>query len=232
MLYRNGNNDLFYKKERQKLFITMDKYCCYFYPFFDVLLFTGENTEILMRGLELFACNVSFIISLVVLWKQKNKKSVYFDRILRENWYLLGIVLLFVIGCIPILDSWLGSGSYDYYSALQELNSWNYVDLSRFKLAGHQSQAFAFFLALGEFITPGNPVGARIMQIIMGISGILCFDLLIDKLFPGIKKSITIIALLLFSFSPLFFGLIGELNPDFAVLIFFMWFNRIDHEYF
>lgn len=64
------------------------------------------------------------------------------------------------------------------------------------------------------------------MQIIMGISGILCFDLLIDKLFPGIKKSITIIALLLFSFSPLFFGLIGELNPDFAVLIFFMWFIK------
>ena len=67
-------------------------------------------------------------------------------------------------------------------------------------------------------------MGARIMQIIMGISEILFFDLLIDKLFPGIKKSITIIALLLFSFSPLFFGLIGELNPDFAVLIFFMWF--------
>ena len=219
-----GTTIYFIKRKDKNYLLQWTSIVVIFTLFFDVLLFTGENTEILMRGLELFACNVSFIISLVVLWKQKNKKSVYFDRILRENWYLLGIVLLFVIGCIPILDSWLGSGSYDYYSALQELNSWNYVDLSRFKLAGHQSQAFAFFLALGEFITPGNPVGARIMQIIMGISGILCFDLLIDKLFPGIKKSITIIALLLFSFSPLFFGLIGELNPDFAVLIFFMWF--------
>lgn len=192
--------------------------------FFDILLFTGENTELFMRGLELFACNLSFILSLVDLGKQKNLVLNSYSKILKQKWYLFGIIFLFVIGSIPILNSWLGSGSYDYYSALQELNAWNYVDLSRFKLAGHQSQAFAFFLALGEFITPTNPLGARIVQILMGASGIICFDLLIYKLFPKIKRTITIMTLLLFSFSPLFFGLIGELNPDFAVLIFFIWF--------
>ena len=174
---------------------------------------------IIIGSFIIFGSLLCSIIYLFYIKKDMFHMGFLFDNIK----YLLPILIVFMLCVYTTCDSWLNLDGFQYYKELRKIRSFNFVDFKDLRLCGHMSQGYSLFLLLGEFITPGNIVGARIIHCIMAVITICCFYSIADTILVYSDKWDKALYTALFAFSPLFLCSISELNTDFPLLCFFVW---------
>lgn len=141
----------------------------------------------------------------------------------RGNKFLIATCILFVIGSVPILTTWLNQDGIDYYTCISELKTWNFTDLRALQMAGHHTEVYTMMLMIGEFLLPGHGVGVRLVCIVLAVLTIIAFDAILKILFHNEHSVERVILTGIFAFSPYLFGMLAEINTDFPLLCFFVW---------
>lgn len=101
-----------------------------------------------------------------------------------------------------------------------------------FKLWGHTSVMFTFFSIIGEFFTLGNTIGYCVINTIMSSYAIVCIYKIFIKKF-NIDRFMALLLSITLQCTPLFWGTFSHVNPDYMILIFFiyMWYSHIFDKY-
>lgn len=151
-----------------------------------------------------------------------HRKSLFQIRKMKKNPYVFLIMGVFVVCFTTILNSWLNLDGYLYYKCIRDLKEWNF-SWNQLMLAGHMSQGYTIFLMIGEFLFPNRSIGVKAVHCVMALITIYCFYLIVETIVK--KKDNLQVALFtaIFAFSPMFLGIIGELNTDFPTFCFFVW---------
>ena len=195
--------------------------------FWDLHILCGnmKNENGILFLISTFVIHLLFVICLVSVITEKRKISWHIY--IKNNYFVIIISVAVFILSIFSIDAWLSSGAFDYYSNLDAIvNRWDFSNtpIDRLKLCGHSSQAYSMLLSIGGYLTVKNSlIGARVIQLLMACLTIFCQSKIIEKVFCNIPSYIKKILLVTFAFSPLFFGLIQEINTDYAMFCFFVW---------
>lgn len=184
---------------------------------------TTIKSSVMMIALITIIINVLFIYSFITILRIK----ITSDKLkwINFNFYILLIVFIFGLGFLTILNSWFNVDGYVYYYYIRPLKAWDFK-WNSLMMAGHMSQGYTIILMIGEFIFPNNAFGVKMMHCIMAIITIYSFYLIIRKVTNKVEKKYHVeiaVYTAIFSLSPMFLGMIGELNSDFPVLCFYVW---------
>lgn len=150
---------------------------------------------------------------------KKNYFISFLKYICKDN-YIFVIYLIVAMATFSVINSWLSEDSFIYYSYLESAKCWDFLHINKLNLAGHSCFAYTVFILMGEYITPGNIIGARIVQMVMAFVCIFCFKEILKKFLNNASEKFIFFGTLMFAVSPLFMGLISEINTDFPLLIF------------
>lgn len=160
-----------------------------------------------------------FLAALIlIVMKKERKLNLNIKKIL----FRCGIYFAFFLGNIPLLNTQLNNDGYEYYRYIRNVSNWDFSGIYQFKLAGHVSAGYSCFLLVGEFLFPNNVIGVRLVHIIMALITIYAFEKIIDVL--KLPKCARIFMVVAFAFSPVLFGTCSEINLDFGLFCFFIWF--------
>lgn len=197
--------------------------------FWDGSVLTSENAipkewfSILLT-LEI---NIAFIVLFIKIFiLEKKEKNIRILSFIKNFYFEIIICLLFILLSIPTLDSWLSPGAFDYFEHIRKyIANWKCysLPLDQLKICAHTCQSYGFFMGIGIFLSKGSVIGPRIVHLIMACADIICYSMILRKIFPTMKSYIMKILFMTFAFTPIFFGLVGEINPDFAVCSFLIW---------
>ncbi len=169
---------------------------------------------------SLVCVNLDFIIILAGMkWRFGNIVDF-----IKGNIFILSFIILFTVINLNILYSGYTTDSYSYYSSAKELlGSWNFTlgNLSALQMAGHLTIGYTIFADIGLLII-GNP-GIKFIHLIMAAITIFCFYKIVLFIHQDKTKIIKIATTMIFSFSPLFLGILHGINSDFPMVCFFTW---------
>lgn len=166
--------------------------------------------------------NVSFIVLLLGFIKTNtNKISIKSFFI---NYYpILIIFAIMMLAFSTAINGWLNLDGFIYYKALRRMKYWNFIGIDNFMMAGHMAQGYSIFLIIGEFIFPDMVLGARIMHCIIALITLFAFYDILQITIKNVSKIELTLYTGIYAFSPLFLGLLSEINTDFPILCFFTW---------
>ena len=169
----------------------------------------------------LFGIILVVILNYYINYTSKKIETKFFDI---GSIIIIAVVFLTRIPMFTRIQMWDG---IIYYGALQEVcenfdftivSIWNY-----FRLAGHFTFAYTFFMSMGEFLIPGEIIGVQIVMLIMTSIALVC----IYKLFQGYWNNMTklqaLIMTVMVSVIPSFYGMFSNINIDYFLLIFFIY---------
>lgn len=138
----------------------------------------------------------------------------------------LGIAALYLavalrdVRQIPMCDN--GAYFRMILNAVQQFNFAPAGSLKAMALAGHPAQAYAAYMMLGQFLHFGDYTLANLQMQLLHVAEILAFAGIAVVLFPGEgRKWERLLAVALFAFTPLVYGMSLTVSPDVAVLAFF-----------
>lgn len=164
----------------------------------------------------------SFLYSMIYIFFFQ-KYSFDLKAFWSKNKYLFPILLIFIICACTTWDSWLNLDGFIYYTEIRRIRNFDFFHINNLMLGGHMSQGYSIFMLIGEFLTPGNVIGARIVQCIMGVITIYCFYSVADTVLVCSDRMDKALYTALFAFSPLLLCTISDLNSDFPLVCFFTW---------
>lgn len=176
--------------------------------------------------LGLVTLNLSSFFWFFVAVREKDVIE-YIIEFTKRNKYLILLIVLFVVLSIETINDWLKIDSYSYYTYIRGAKAWDFT-FGTFRLlqyCSHNAFGYSLFSLIGEYLLPGNGYGVKIIQIIMACLTIVAFSNITRKLnldHANQKENILITSI--FSFSPLFLGLLFEVALDFPTACFFVWF--------
>ncbi len=179
---------------------------------------------------------VTWVITLF-LWYQKGKNSeksnivlkdipcVLFEKI-RENKEIIAVLSFAALTrllMITSLQKWDAAIYYGYFSeACQKFDFsfdtfWNY-----FRLVGHPTLGYSFIMSIGEFLFPEKVIGYFFENLVLTIIALYELYVLFTGYWIEIPKKRASFYILLISCVPLFWGSFSYFNPDYNVIIFFV----------
>lgn len=188
--------------------------------FWDISLISkySDKKYIIYICIVTILLNLTAIMLIVVGFNRKYFNS--FFRFLNQDKYIYFVYFVIALVTVSVINTWLSEDGYIYYNSLKDAKSWDFLHINKLNLAGHSCYAYTAFILLGEYITPNNVIGARIVQMIMAFVAVFCFKEIIKKILANASKIFVFLATFMFAVSPLFMGLISEINTDFPLLIF------------
>lgn len=92
-----------------------------------------------------------------------------------------------------------------------------------FRLAGHYTLGYAFFMAIGEFLMPGQVTGVLFITLIMTAAALVCIYRLLRYFWCHMTEMQAASVTLIVSVIPIFWGLFTNINIDYFLLIFFVY---------
>lgn len=159
------------------------------------------------------------------LWKRKVSICVGIRKFVSQNLFFIILCLAFTILSFPEVfsitqwDSTTYLSSVNYYAQTNDLT---FKTILTTNMGGHLSTGYTLFAGIGQMLIPNGNYGIKLSHIIMGQYAIYCFSMILRRY--GIKGIQRILCTLIFTFSPMFFGTIGVIATDYAVMIFFVFF--------
>lgn len=164
----------------------------------------------------------SFLPFLLILTKFKITRISLSKRI--QGCFL--VCVLFILLSLETLDDWMALDSLTYYTGIANAKAIDFTcgTLELLKLGGHRSYGATFFYLLGEFCSPNNQIGVRMVQIILLCSTIFMFSSILNMLkIDGNSIVLNLCLTSIYAFSPLILGTIYSINIDFMMMIFWIW---------
>ena len=152
---------------------------------------------------------------------KKKAKKISFD---------MGIIMIIIVTILSRIPMFTHIQMWDgaiYYEALQRAcANFDFTAASimnGFRLAGHFTWAYTFFMAMGEFLIPGEVTGVQVIMLVMTTIAFIC----IYKMFQGywckMSKLQAAAMTSLISVIPLICGLFSVINLDYFLFIFFIY---------
>ena len=92
-----------------------------------------------------------------------------------------------------------------------------------FRLAGHYTLGYAFFMAIGEFLMPGQVTGVLFITLIMTVAALVCIYRLLRYFWCRMPEIHAAAVTVIVSVVPIFWGLFTNINIDYFLLIFFVY---------
>lgn len=133
---------------------------------------------------------------------------------------LYGILSLFSIDRLALYDGAL------YYSALlRSLDTFIYTPFSfmtSFNLETHPMQGSMLFVAVGEMLFPRECIGVNLVILLLSMLAVFLLSEIFRRLMPDAPSFLHAAGAGLFAFSPWVLGLTGYLNPDYLLILFFI----------
>lgn len=152
--------------------------------------------------------------------KYKQKKPLFLEP------YIWIIILFNIVSRLPMftqIQKWDASA---YYGALETAckqfdftfsSVWN-----NFRFASHPTFIFALFCAMGEFLVPSRVIGVLIVQLILTTAALICVYCMLIDYWCRMPKMTAMLAVLLLSIIPIFWGTFSIINVDYFLIIFFI----------
>lgn len=91
-----------------------------------------------------------------------------------------------------------------------------------FRLMGHPTLGYSFIMSIGEFLFPKKVIGYSLENLILTIIALYDLYLLFTEYWLRIPKKRASVYVLLISCVPLFWGTFSYCNPDYSIIIFFI----------
>lgn len=143
---------------------------------------------------------------------------------LKNNWGIILVSLLFILGSIPTFYSLSSNDSTIYYQGIEiAKNQWKFHNYSAYNLGAHSGYAYCFFLVIGDIIVNKFGIGGIIVNIILGVTAILAINGIVCRTTTKISHLERMLICSVFAFSPYLFGLVGEINLEYPQLCFLTW---------
>lgn len=159
------------------------------------------------------------------LWKRKVPIYAEIRRFARNNLFIIIICLAFMalsfseIFSITQWDATTYLSSVNYYAQINDLT---FKTILTTNMGGHLSTGYTLFAGIGQMFIPVGNFGIKLSHIILGQCAIFCFSKILRRY--GIKGIQRALGTILFAASPMFFGTIGVIATDYAVMIYFIFF--------
>lgn len=200
--------------------------------FFVIMFLSTAVTSKIKAGLEIpikifgiVAILIGIVIAIAFLSLREKIKTGPMGRK-----FDIGIIVVCVIAALSRIPMFTHIQMWDgaiYYEVLQRTcdnfdftlaSIWN-----GFRLAGHYTYMYTFFVSMGEFLFPGQIVGVQLAMLIMTIIALIC----IYKMFQGywchMSRRQAGVMTVIISLIPNFYGLFSNINIDYFLIIFFVY---------
>lgn len=144
----------------------------------------------------------------------------YFNR---EELFIVIVAILCRIPMFTQIQRWDG-GIY-YAAIMRACSNFDFTVKSvwdNFRLAGHYTLGYAFFMAIGEFLMPGRVIGVLFIALIMTVGALVCVYRLLRFYWSSMSEKQALAVTLLISVVPIFWGLFTNVNIDYFLIIFFI----------
>jgi len=196
---------------------------CIFISLFCLSAIIGKkNTEITIPIWMWTVFGITGALSLITfnLYKKQFEKK-YYLKIDKYEW-ILSIVCL--LARVPMFDTIKRWDAAIYYTNLYHIAK-NY-DLSfgsiwtNFKLAGHPTYLYAFFLLIGEFLTIGKEIGVHIVNLCLTIVAMICIYRMFRYYWCEMPERLALISTIAVSLLPVYCGTFAQVNIDYPLFIF------------
>lgn len=171
---------------------------------------------------------IPIILFVLVMKKRKivSQKQFKLDlkQAIKKNRYQISLAMIVAASRIGLLDTIQKWDSNDYYysimKACREFDFSPQSFFSAFKLINHPSHGYAFWVSIGEFLLPENPIGVNIVCLILTIFA----SIKLYELFQCCQKSMSqkqaFFGTLLCLFTPLVWCSVSYIMPDYLMAIF------------
>lgn len=182
----------------------------------------GPISKILL--ISLICINLNLILSFFFAqFKFKNIK-----KIIEEKWKIFIFIIIFILLNLHILTTGFTPDSYSYYiGAKKLLGEWDFtLNLAPLQMAGHLTIGYTIFCDIGLLLF--GTIGIKFIHLVLASITIFCFFYIVCYFFPSYPDIFKYIGVAIFSFSPLFLGILHGINSDFPMVCFFVWFVCCD----
>lgn len=199
----------------------------YFFVFWNLAIFSKFTIkkDIVSIFLKTIVLDITYIVIVILTiknYRHKMKLNNIKNYFKENRWFALFIVL-FVLSLYSILDIWLMGDGAIYYSQVIINRSWNFKNIFDLKMVGHPTCFYTMWLLIGEYIIPRSAVGVRVILIFLAAVTVCMFYGILKKIYKDNNNTNLILYVAIFAFHPGFWGMLAEINTDFAVLVFFVW---------
>lgn len=161
-----------------------------------------------------------------IVWRKLPVVKTYGS--IKFEWPIAAIAIFYVISRLPMLvltrtQSW---DAAIYYGALNlAQNNFNFTVESvwnNFRIAQHYTLMYTFFMLIGEFLTPGNAIGAEFIMAILSIVALTCVYRMLRSYWCHMTTEAATVSTLLLAVIPLFWGTSAYISADYTLPIFFI----------
>lgn len=91
-----------------------------------------------------------------------------------------------------------------------------------FRFFSHPTLGYAFIMSIGEFLTPGRLTGLYLVNLILTAGALYCVYILFQEYWARVSAKRAAIYTFLVSSVPLFWGTFSYVNPDYCIILFFI----------
>ena len=178
----------------------------------------GPISKILL--ISLICINLNLILTFFFAQFRFGEIKKYIEK----NWKIFIFITIFIILNLHILTTGFTPDSYSYYiGAKKLLGEWDFtLNLAPLQMAGHLTIGYTVFCDIGLLLF--DTIGIKFIHLILASITIFCFYKVVCYFFPSYPTIFKYIGVSIFSFSPLFLGILHGINSDFPMTCFFVWF--------
>ena len=159
--------------------------------------------------------------------KKFNEIKIKLKYYIANNKHVFIIFLIFMLLYIPCFFFLFKSDSNVYYTTVHDnIGKWDFTmeTVKYLQMGYHMSYGYSIFIYLGEAIIRLWGIGIRISNLLIFFITLICLNGIAKELFPNKDKWFYSFVIMMFAFNPLILGIIQELNLDYAIVCFFIWF--------
>jgi hypothetical protein len=164
------------------------------------------------------------ILTLVFIIPRLKTMFLGLRRSFRSSWPLYAVLLVYAFCRVPYFDlipRWDAGAYFSWTQRLVQSYDGSVASfVSLLSLGSHVSHVPAMYWALGQMLSPEDHVVANVQNLAWGFASILCFWLLLTRLFHSIGVIERGLLLAAFSFNPLLFATSMTINLDYSLVLF------------
>lgn len=150
-------------------------------------------------------------------WR-KTSKWIY------NNWEILLLVVLIILLSLDTINAWMTNDGVIYTIGIMNArNKWNYLNFDALNLGAHRGYSYGIMALIADLWFPGQVIGVKILNIILATITIFAFHGIIKLVFPKINRYLKVLFVSFFAFSPMLFGMLGDINLEYPQLCFLTW---------
>jgi len=221
-------NNIFITRKSKILFQLIIIVFCFLAFIDSAIIAKGSDAVDLGIAIVILLLHIVFIWMLYAVRKDFARVLVRIREVnLKDLIPLIIVLIAFNVAAISQFDliPRYDAGLYyaDFVAGIRNFNFYPSSFINGFIIWTHPLHGIALFAAVGEFLAPGQMIGTYIMTLLISDVTIILFYRILMTLFVKISSIIAALGCAIFAFMPFMAGMFAYFNPDYYVILFFVW---------